>query len=451
VRAGAGQNWSGSSGQLELGPERIELHDLQSASSAGTLAIAGSFDRAGRNAGDLLAKIDARGVPLDNLSLAYRGTVDAHVDVMRTSNHWGGQVNVKATGVATSPAMAPLDLDAKITPHSGTRLVDGGIQGSEKTTGGTLQLRDLKAPALRGTVLANPKAVRDLPLEITAAVPPTQAATFLAVFGRSEVTGGTIQGDIKIAGTVGAPTARANFIGLALKFRPASGTDRSRPSKRSPSPAPGTARPEARDRGYRARWFAPSRKALPESTLVLQAKNFELVPLLAFEPGPAGGGAGRLDANIKVLGLDPKTTRLAGELHLTDARLPIAPMFGTLRKAKFDLVASDHEMKVDVAGTLGDGTVKINAAFALDGALPTGGDATVTLRKVSPISNVEPVIDADITAKFHRESDRWVVVPEVSASRSTLTVTRSRGMSPMISTTTGRFNHHALPTTERDR
>jgi translocation and assembly module TamB len=44
----------------------------------------------------------------------------------------------------------------------------------------------------------------------------------------------------------------------------------------------------------------------------------------------------------------------------------------------------------------------------LSGAQPTSGEAKITLRKISPIGTVEPIIDADVTAKLRRETDRWV-------------------------------------------
>ena len=57
--------------------------------------------------------------------------------------------------------------------------------------------------------------------------------------------------------------------------------------------------------------------ALAQGSMTIQATAFDLVPLLVFAPGPAGGAAGRLDANLAVKGLDPATMRIAGELHLT--------------------------------------------------------------------------------------------------------------------------------------
>jgi autotransporter translocation and assembly factor TamB len=638
VRAGAGQDWTGTSGHIEIGPERIEVRDLRSASSGGTIAVAGTLDRAGRGAGDIVAKVDATDISLDNLNVAYRGKVNAHVAVQRTANRWTGDVTVKVAGVSVDPRTLTFDADARISARDGSLLVaanasslklgaakleldvhaprdltdvaawrrlarsaidkghialeridlgalanlvgkpgelsgrlDGDIRLTSTTSGGAVFVRDLMAPALRGTggvsadlqisqtapdelapslvaridgiggiranarigipdrvfdpaawralgrgalrsaslrvdrvaldpglfdrfnittqlrgqlsiaaevseaaksaqlsilveqlrgdpiaqpvdlqfvaaiddkaasamlsihsktvtlldlkaklpvtvdqLLANPKAVRDLPLDLTAAIPQTPAAALLAVFGRNEITGGTIQGDVVVAGTLGAPTVKLTVEGRALAVPPGGGGKpvRTIDSLSITGTWDGTTGKVVVDgvqqQGSLGIVAEGSPKALAMATVALKAKDFDLAPLLAFAPGPAGGGAGRLDANLTVTGLDPRTSKLVGELHLTDARVPIAPAVGTLRSAKIDLIAGPRDMKVDVTGKLGGGTVTVKGAFGIEGASATRGDATITLRKVSPIGTVEPIIDADVTAKVHREPDKWV-------------------------------------------
>jgi len=49
----------------------------------------------------------------------------------------------------------------------------------------------------------------------------------------------------------------------------------------------------------------------------------------------------------------------------------------------------------------------LDGAIALDGASLTGGEAKLTLRKVSPIGSIEPVIDADVSAKLAHVGMRW--------------------------------------------
>src|SRR5205085_1769944 len=65
VRAGGGSDWTGHTGHLEIGPARIVLRDLASASASGHLAIAASYERAGGRQGDLAANLDLRALSID--------------------------------------------------------------------------------------------------------------------------------------------------------------------------------------------------------------------------------------------------------------------------------------------------------------------------------------------------------------------------------------------------
>ncbi len=107
--------------------------------------------------------------------------------------------------------------------------------------------------------------------------------------------------------------------------------------------------------------------ALDQGTLQLDASNFDLLPLLAFAPGPAGGAAGRLDASLEVHGLDPKSMQVAGKLELRDGRIPLAPNIGTLRRASIDLGFKNRIVELAVEGRLGGGTVKAKGSASLDG------------------------------------------------------------------------------------
>jgi autotransporter translocation and assembly factor TamB len=102
-----------------------------------------------------------------------------------------------------------------------------------------------------------------------------------------------------------------------------------------------------------------------------------------------------------------RTAQLLGDLHLKDARIPISPSIGTLREASVDITVHAHDIAIAGTGKLGAGTVKLSGSIATDGASLTGGKVTMTLRKVSPIGAVQPVIDADVTAKLARRGETW--------------------------------------------
>jgi translocation and assembly module TamB len=655
VRAGSGGNWYGSTGHIEIRPEQILVRELQSAGETGKIAVSGVLDRAGRDAGDLVAKIDATGFSLDNIHPAYRGTIETHVDVRRTDDRWAGDVELQATGVAADPSTLALDADVKVHAHADMLVIhakgssagvgsaslaidvdapkdianvemwkhlhrdvicearisfenvdlarlaelagkpgelsgrlDGDILINATTAGGTVQLRDVMAPALRGTggldadlrisqtgpdeltpvltgtiggigeleviarlgapghlfdvhawealgagamrgatlkidqvkiepglldrlgvvtdlrgtatltaelteamrsaqiavdlrdlrgtpiaapvhahfavevdgraattslavraekvtllemrgvvpvtmdqLRADPEAVLSLPLQMTATIPCAPAPTILHVFGRTEVTGGTIDGTIQVGGTVGKPTLRASIAGTNIRVPPG---PRHKPVKTLEKitvdatwdGTSGTLAITGRQQAGTLDLVATgSPRALEQARVTLTAKAFDLMPLLVFAPGPAGGASGRLDAQLTVDGLDPHTAKVAGELHLSRARLPIMPTVGTLRRANVDIVIGASAMKIDVAGRLGGGTVKLASTIGLYGARPTRGEATITLRKISPIGTIEPDIDADIKVKMVRDGNKWLA--DVFVHNGVVKVPKDRG------------------------
>jgi autotransporter translocation and assembly factor TamB len=654
IRAGSGGNWYGKTGHLEIGPEQLLLRDLVSAGANGKISISALMDRAGRDAGDLIAKVDATGISLDNISPAYRGNVDAHVDVVRKDNRWGGDVAIFAKGIAADPRTLTIDADLKVHAHADQLQVDakasslrvgaasfqldvdapkdianvemwkhlhrdvirqarvsferldlgqlaelagkkgelsgsldGDIQINATATGGMIRIRDVMAPALAGTggvnadlkmsqtasdelspmltgtvggigdfeviarlgmpghlfdpaawkalgpaamrgatvrvdnviiepglldrfhlttdlrgrasfsaelseamrsaqiavdltelrgtpiaepvqahfavavddksanttlavraksatlldlrgtvpvtmeqLRADPRAVLGLPLDVTATIPSAPAPTLLNVFGRTEIIGGTIKGLIKVKGTVGKPTLTANIVGAGLQVPPG---PNHRPIKTIENimidaawdGVTGKLAVNGTQQNGMLQVIATgSPSALEKGSVTIKAKAFDLVPLLVFAPGPAGGAAGRLDADLEVTGLDPAKAKIAGELHLTDARLPVAPNIGTLRRAKVDVIVGNN-LQVKVVGKLGDGDVTLNSTISMNGAQPTGGEATITLRKISPIGTVEPDIDANIETKLRREGDKWIA--DVAIRNGSIKIPKARG------------------------
>jgi autotransporter translocation and assembly factor TamB len=276
------------------------------------------------------------------------------------------------------------------------------------------RLLDARAniPASLDELFANPRALRDKPLTADA-TSNAPAATMLGLFGRTEVTGGTVEGTAKVTGTVGAPQAVAKIVGTGIQVPPGPGYKPIQTVQKITVDATWKDRKGAltvdavEDRGSLKLVAQVSPDALQAASVSLTSKNFDLLPILAFAPGPAGGAAGRLDARLEVRGLDPRTAQIAGEAHLRDGRIPLAPTVGTLRRANIDVLIKGREVAVTVDGRLGDGTVKGNGNVSLDGAAPTGGDLKLTLRKVSPIGVIEPLVDADVTVAMRREADHW--------------------------------------------
>ncbi|MDQ3337046.1 MAG: translocation/assembly module TamB domain-containing protein [Myxococcota bacterium] len=277
----------------------------------------------------------------------------------------------------------------------------------------TLLEVEARIPVTLDELIANPAAVKTAKLEATAKLPEVPAARMLQTFGRTQIIGGTLTGTIDVAGTVDNPTFRARIAGTNLQVPPGPRSTPIKTVKRLALDATwdGTSGKLALDatqeKGMMQLLASGDPKQLADASVTLVAKHFDLTPLLAFAPGPAGGSGGRLDANLTVKGLDAAKAKIAGELHLVDARVPLNPNIGTLRNAKIDIVIGE-QMTVKVDGQLGDGKVKANAVLGMAGAMPTGGDATISLRKVSPIGVIEPEVSADIRAKLSRRADAWV-------------------------------------------
>ena len=640
VRAGGGSDWTGRTGHLDIGPDRIALRDFASTSAIGNVALAASFERAGRRAGDLTANLDVKAVSLDKIAGDYHGKFDAHVAVERHRGAWQGEVALDGKGLSFDPSKQAFDTQARVAlrgrrltvsadaaspdlgrarlaldidapaqvaePAAWKRLdrrairtgeltlrgielrraaemaglpgeyagrVNGDVSLTASATTGKIEVSHLVAPSLRGQPIdavlelsqpgvseivpkltvtaehvgggtvaarltmpdrvfdpaawrqlgrgalrgatvrvadfpfdpamldrfgihselrgrlgvavdvgeagrtvqatidvgqlrggqivqpidirlaagaddratsstltvatrggklielsaklplslarlselrADPAAARNTPLAATAQLASVDAARLMAVFGRSEITGGTIDGKVVLGGTLGAPTVTANLVAAQLKVPPGPLGKPIRTVERlaiTGSWSGGEAKLDVDGRESEGGTLRITALAHPDrladGTLTVKATRFDLVPLLVFAPGPAGGAAGQLDADLRVTGLDLHTTKLAGELHLTGARIPAAPTVGTLRDTKIDAVIADHEIRVLVDGKLGAGTATLNGTIALDGAAPNGGKAKITLRKVSPIGSIEPQITADVDATLSHDRNRW--------------------------------------------
>ncbi|MBA2544882.1 MAG: translocation/assembly module TamB domain-containing protein, partial [Deltaproteobacteria bacterium] len=360
-----------------------------------------------------------------------RGTVTVAAEVGEGAR--AAKLDVVVHELRGDPIAQPLDIGVTATISDKTTVnltvATREQRGSGKPPGPLVRLLTIDGtiPVSLPELVASPKAVLAKPLKVSAKLQAVPAKQLLAVFGRNELEAGTIDGTVDIAGTIGSPTVVAKLVGVGLAVpsnsnRPAVTTqitvDASWDGAAGKlvvdgTQAGGTLHVDARG------------TSLADTKVVLDAKGFAMMPVLAFLPGPAGSGAGTLDAHVVMTGLDPRTAKASGDLHLVDARIPISPAVGTLHSAKIDLVVRDHDITIAVDGKLGGGTVKATGTIARDGSSPTGGDVTITLRKVSPIGVVEPTIDADVTVKLRREDLRWLA--DVDVRNASIVVPSNRG------------------------
>ncbi|HEX8112451.1 MAG TPA: translocation/assembly module TamB domain-containing protein, partial [Kofleriaceae bacterium] len=310
------------------------------------------------------------------------------------------------------PIDQPIDVHAtaSLDERATTATVGVGSRGASLVEiEGRLPVSLVDVLARRGQA-----AGRDTPLEATAKLTSTDAARLLAVFGRTEVTSGRIDGSVTLTGTLGAPKATVRVTASQLTIPPGPHNKPVRVVERlaiNGSWDGGTARIDVdgtESGGGALRLAAQVRPdRLRDGTATVKATRFDLVPLLVFAPGPAGGMSGVLDADLRLAGLDLRTAQLAGEIHLRQARIPTAPTIGTLRAATIDALVADHEIRIAADGKLGAGSASLTGTIALDGAAPNGGKARLTLRKVSPIGSIEPQITADVNATLSRDRNQW--------------------------------------------
>ncbi len=259
------------------------------------------------------------------------------------------------------------------------------------------------------------------------------ASRLLGVFGRHEITGGELDGSVLVAGTVGKPTAVASIVGTDISVPPG---PRNRPIKKIDRLAidlvfednkaslivDGT-QPD----GRLILAANADLDAIDQATMTIIAKQFDLVPILVFAPGPSGGAAGRLDADLKIKGLDFASMDVTGTLALRNGRIPLAPNVGTLRHASIDLTIKHRIAQLTLDGRLGGGTVKAKGSTSLDGG---SGEIALTLRKVSPIATIEPDVDADITIKIKRQAMTWIADIDVRNGKMVVPKKRQDPLAP---------------------
>ncbi|HEX4453923.1 MAG TPA: translocation/assembly module TamB domain-containing protein, partial [Kofleriaceae bacterium] len=321
------------------------------------------------------------------------------------------KASVKIPDLRGSPLAKPAgaDLEADIDGKRATMTL------ALQTDAHTAMLNMTAAvPISLAQLRGDPKRVTALPLTASIDIPQTSAPQLMNVFGRTEIVGGNMSGKIDVGGTVGKPTAKVHLEADGLQVPPGPGGKPIKEVKQLAIDATWDgANATLKIDGVEAAGGKLSVDAqvapeqLAQGTAKITATAFDLVPVLAFAPGPAGGAAGQLDGAVTVKSFDPRTMQIAGKLSIKDARIPIAPEVGTLRDASVDIAIEQHDLKLSANGKLGRGTLKADGSIALDKFSPTGGQATIVLKHVSPIGSVQPLIDAQIVAKLAHKGEGW--------------------------------------------
>ena len=142
-----------------------------------------------------------------------------------------------------------------------------------------------------------------------------------------------------------------------------------------------------RRRGGLGRQAERHRRAQPEAPLRLEREADREASSISHRcsrspPIRAARRRARSTRTSTINGFDVRTSQIAGELHIRQARIPIAPIVGTLRKADINIAITNKEIKVNAAGKLGKGDITAERARSpLNGVDLDGGTFKVVLHK----------------------------------------------------------------------
>ncbi len=280
-----------------------------------------------------------------------------------------------------------------------------------------LELVDVRAPVTFTQWLVATKTALAAPITGRLVIPVQDAPALFAIFGRHDFVAGKLDGSATLDGTIGNPTGSARFTARDMKL---SSTIAGRmiptltvlqlDAKWLGTEGVITLAAEESNKGKLRASITGRPDKLSTIVAGLGAENLDLAPIAAFLPGALAAASGTLRGALKIESLDAATRTIRGDLHLREGNVPIAPIIGTLRGAEADLVMIDRGITLKAKGALGSSRIP---NVILDVRLPNDLstlDGTLTLSKVAPLAEIEPILDGTVEAKLRRadpKSWRW--------------------------------------------
>lgn len=144
VRAGGGSMWRGTTGRVTISPRKVEVRDVRSTSGDGSFSADAMYVRAGRDKGDLSARIDAA-VELGSLLQGRKGRIDAHVDVERANNRFAGIIDAQAKDLMLDPG-TPIAIDANAKIQARADQLLANVDVTTAKSGSAKLVLDVDAP-----------------------------------------------------------------------------------------------------------------------------------------------------------------------------------------------------------------------------------------------------------------------------------------------------------------
>jgi hypothetical protein len=231
------------------------------------------------------------------------------------------------------------------------------------------------------------------------------------VLGRRDVSRGIVDGEVVLGGTIGKPAAQlaltASHVSIpaSIAGRPPAQLEWLQIAGQWDGTAGELAISGREANGGRLAVAASGRPdQLKQFVATVSATKFDLAPFAAFAVGALSAARGTLDASLSLQGLDAATGQLDGHLDITNGRLPISALLGTLRSTNAHVEIANHEVKAKVDAKLGRGDLNGTATITLVGSTPSKATANLTLHQISLVRALQPTIDAELEANFTHDT-----------------------------------------------
>ena len=394
------------------------------------------FDPAGWGAlGERLlksAQINVKPIEVDPVLLAkFRIHVPYHakLDASITAAEGADSVTVKANlhGLAGGIIKQPIEVAATAILDEHTGLV----AATTISVGNQALIRVTADAPVSVLTLAAIKATK---LHALVEFPDGNAKDIAAVIGRGDVTRGSLTGTVEINGTVGAPTAVAD-VTLAKIQIPASLAGR-KPAMLERLGIKATwdgqiadlevSGQEAADSTLEIRAHGDPRQPTTVTTS-LDATRFDLAPVTAFATGAVSAARGTLDAHLVLNGIDPATGEVSGTLKLTNGRVPLSALLGTLRAINADVTIENHQVKLTkLEAKLGEGTLVATGNMELAGSVPMKLHADARVNDVSLVRAFQPTLGAVVTVDLQNRGGQWS--GKIDINRAHVEIVKSGGV-----------------------
>ncbi|MEO6776635.1 MAG: translocation/assembly module TamB domain-containing protein [Kofleriaceae bacterium] len=317
-------------------------------------------------------------------------------------------------GLSGGPIKQPIEA------HVATTLDAKGVTvaGDIKSAATELVRIDAHAPITLDTLAV----ARTAKLTGTIELPDTPAKDLVAVFGRADITAGTVGGTIALAGTIGQPTVRVDLSAHGIEL---------------PATLQGRKAAKLEELAIKGSWdgaqvvlhvtgnedhgslidLAVEGKPRDRRTLVasLTAVNFDLAPVTALGTGALSAARGTINAGLVLHGFDPDTGEVSGRLQITGGRFPLSPMLGTLRAIDAEIDVANHQVKLTkLDAKLGKGEIHGTGHLDLVGSQPTKMHADLAVSEVSLVRAFQPTIGAVVKIDLAAAGPQWTGTIDVS-------------------------------------